>query len=367
MRGRSNSLRRARMPRRRASATAPSRARQERTEACAAASASRGRPSHGASVASSCREPRAGAARPRLAGRACCSVAFHTEVPDLQPASRRTRCVPISVDNGCVRRSSDRKQRRGSVGLAECLRPVAEVLSDREPRRVRLRAEPRGRDGVAPDRCGRSWACDLVAREVAGGLGGSWPGQLQTVLGPSSSVDNELVGLDPARGRRCAGLPRRARGSPTDRVEEPFLPVGGVEPGAGELDGRLNDGPRNAAACSTPPQSPATSPGTTTKASMEGLVGTPSPKSSTRFSSVSPSSRDGAARTMDARPPPPARPGEQKPPPVGPVGEPRRRRGLETHSYDAGVDHIARVREHAHTCLHHDLIPGTMAACMKFR
>ena len=92
-----------------------------------------------------------------------------------------------------------------------------------------------------------SGSSDLVAREVAGELGQQLGHGGRTGVSDELERRDELVGLDPAR--RAVDPPPSLvalEDARQDRVEEPLL-VGGVEPGTGKLDRRLNElGPRNA-------------------------------------------------------------------------------------------------------------------------
>ena len=212
-----------------------------------------------------------------------------------------------------------------------------------------------------------SGSSDLVAREVAGEL------RHQLRHGGRTGVPDELerrdavVGLDP---------PRRAVDPPPslvaledarqDRVEDALL-VGRVEPGTGKLDRRLNElGPRNAPEAAVRLLEPRHEPGYRHRAlaDVEDLRrrvaevdhdllhlaerprGCREEAIEHRRLSLEPGKQEAAAR----------RSGQ------GALGHCGRKRG-----YDAGVDRIAAVREHARTCLGGDPISGCDRALHELR
>ena len=149
-------------------------------------------------------------------------------------------------------------------------------------------------------------------------------------------------------------------------MEEPLL-VGGVEPGAGELDRRLNElGPRNAPEQAVRLLEPCHEPRHRdgARADVEDLrrrvaevdhdllhlAERPRRRCEEaiehRRLAVEPGEQEATAR----------RAGQW------PLGHSGRKRG-----YDACVDRIAAVREHARTCLGGDLIPGRDRALHELR
>ena len=267
-------------------------------------------------------------------------------------------CVAVGVDDGDLRRAGDRQRRRSGIAVAERLRSVGQRLGDREPLErsgddCAAAGRPgRREDGAAVDRrAQRLGVSDLVAREIAG--------ELRQELGHSGRPGvpdelerrNELVGLDP---------PRRAVDPPPslvaledarqDRVEEALL-VGGVDPGTGKLDRRLNElGPRDAPEPAVRLLEPCHEPGYRHGALAdvedlrrrvaevdhdllhlaERLQGCGEEAIEHRRLSLEPREEEAAA----------GRAGQW------PLGHSGRKRG-----YDAGIDRIAAVREHARTCL----------------